>query len=257
MPPPRPSPLYFLRSSLCAPRPEEAPDAERDDHQQDRQARRCSTRRRPTAARRRAARSRRPAHRVPAWRGGGERGGVAPRWRWRQVAHVLTVTPAGVRSGDGFVDQARVQRRVLVGGSAGRRVGGDPGGRAARLRLGVVGRGVRLRRPHAARLVGRADRAHPPRHRHRAAVGAHAGGDGDGRDHARPPVRRPLHPRARRVRARRSSRAGTASRTRSRWPGRASTSTSCAASSPATRPSSTTASSTTCRSPEAWASARR
>ena len=43
--------------------------------------------------------------------------------------------------------------------------GGDPGGRTPRLRLRVDGRGLRLRRPHAARLVGRPHRAHPPRHR--------------------------------------------------------------------------------------------
>ena len=47
--------------------------------------------------------------------------------------------------------------------------------------------------------------------------------------HPRPPLGRPVHPRPRRVAARRSSRAGTASRTRSRSPAPASTSRSSAA----------------------------
>ena len=54
------------------------------------------------------------------------------------------------------------------------------------------------------------------------------GRDGDGGDDARPPLGRAADPRARGVRARRSSRAGTASRSRSRSRGRASTSGSCA-----------------------------
>ena len=77
-------------------------------------------------------------------------------------------------------------------------------------------------------LVRRAHVAHQARHRHRAAVRAHAGRDRDDRADARPSVRRPVDPRPRRVRARRSSRAGTACRSRSRWSAPASTSTSCA-----------------------------
>ena len=61
-------------------------------------------------------------------------------------------------------------------------------------------------------------------------------GDGDGGDHARPPLRRARASSASARPARRSSRAGTASRTRSRSPARASTSTSSARSSPAAEP---------------------
>ena len=63
------------------------------------------------------------------------------------------------------------------------------------------GRGLRVGLPDAAGLVGRLDRADPPRYEHHADVGAHAGRRGDGRDDARPPVRRPVHPRPRRVRS--------------------------------------------------------
>ncbi len=48
------------------------------------------------------------------------------------------------------------------------------GGRTARLRLGVDGRGVGIRRVHARRVDRRAHRTHPPVHRHRADLGAHA-----------------------------------------------------------------------------------
>ena len=96
--------------------------------------------------------------------------------------------------------QARVQHRLLVGGSAGRRARGGQGGGAARLRLGVDRRGLRLRRAHAARLVGRAHERIQLGTAIVQMLGAHAGGDGDGGDDARPPVRRPLDPRPRRVR---------------------------------------------------------
>src|SRR5437763_2569493 len=58
------------------------------------------------------------------------------------------------------------------------------------------GRGVRLRRTDAARVVGIADAAASARHGDRADVGADARGDGYGRDDDGPPLRRPLHPRA-------------------------------------------------------------
>ena len=56
-------------------------------------------------------------------------------------------------------------------------------GRAARIRLDLDGRGLRLGRPHPAQLVGFTDRAGPPRHRPLPAVRPHADRDGDGRDH--------------------------------------------------------------------------
>ena len=49
-------------------------------------------------------------------------------------------------------------------------------------------------------MVGRSDRASAAGHRDRADVGAHAGGDRDGRDDDGPPLRRALHPRPRRLR---------------------------------------------------------
>ncbi len=107
------------------------------------------------------------------------------------------------------------------------------GGRTPRLRLRLDGRVLRLRRPHAAGLVGLAHRARPPRHRRCAS--------------SRPARRRPPPwPRSRSTTspaaasssasacpAPRSSRAGTASPSPSRSPAPASTSTSCARSSPA------------------------
>ena len=54
--------------------------------------------------------------------------------------------------------EARVHHRLLGQRSAGGRARRDPGGRAARLHLGVDRRGVRQRRADAARVVGRAHR---------------------------------------------------------------------------------------------------
>ena len=48
---------------------------------------------------------------------------------------------------------------LIPGASAGRPARGGPGGRAAGLRLGVGGRGLRIRRGHRAGLAGRAGRA--------------------------------------------------------------------------------------------------
>ena len=81
----------------------------------------------------------------------------------------------------------------------------------------------------------------------RPAVGAHADRMRDGRADAGPPLRRPAHPRARRLRARRSSRVGTARSSPSRWPAPASTSTSCARSGPGRRPCTATARTIRCR----------
>ena len=91
--------------------------------------------------------------------------------------------------------------RLLGRGAAPARGEGSARG-APRLRLGVDGRGLWLGRDHAARLSGRADQAHPPRHRHHAARRAPARGGGHGRGHGgRPRGRRPRHRRARRLRA--------------------------------------------------------
>ena len=100
--------------------------------------------------------------------------------------------------------------------------------RGVRLRLGVDGRGVRVRRVHAADVDRRAHLAHQARHRARAAVGTHAGRDGDDGGDARPPLRRPAASSASASPVRRSSRAGTACRSRSRSRAPGSTSRSCA-----------------------------
>ena len=57
------------------------------------------------------------------------------------------------------VTQARPEHGLLGRRPAARHAGDDPRGRAARLRLGLDRRGVRLRLPHAAGLVGVAHRA--------------------------------------------------------------------------------------------------
>ena len=77
---------------------------------------------------------------------------------------------------------------------------GGAGGRAPRLRLGVGRRIVGQRRVHVRRVHRRQHLDHQDRHRHRADGGAHAHRDGDGGDHARPPLQRPPDPRPRRVR---------------------------------------------------------
>ena len=104
-------------------------------------------------------------------------------------------------------------------------------GRAARLRLGVDRRGLRVRRADAAGVVGRADRADQARHGDHAAVGARAHRHGDGGAVARPPVAAGASSPASASPARRWSRAGTARRSPSRSRARASTSGSCARSS--------------------------
>src|SRR5919107_2870036 len=73
------------------------------------------------------------------------------------------------------------------------------GGRDRRLRLGLDGRGLRLRRSHSARLVRRADRAHQARRGDPADPRPLAGDDRDDRGHPRPPLQRPLPARARNV----------------------------------------------------------
>ncbi len=74
------------------------------------------------------------------------------------------------------------------------------GGRAARLRVGLGGRVLRLRRRQRARLAGGADRDDQPRRRDPAGAGAAARGGGDGRGDDRQALRRPLPLRLRPVR---------------------------------------------------------
>ena len=73
-------------------------------------------------------------------------------------------------------------------------------GRGRRIRRRVHRRGVGIRRLHTAGLVGLVDAAGAAGHVGRPAVRAHPDGVRDGRADARSPVRRPAHPRARRVR---------------------------------------------------------
>ena len=128
-------------------------------------------------------------------------------------------------------------------------IGVDPGGRAARLRLGVDRRGVGLRRLLAARLDRRPHLHHQARHRVVQLVGPHADGHRDGRHHHRPHLERPVPCSGSACRARRWSRAGTAGRRTSRWPAPASTSRSsagcCAARSRSTSRASSTSTPTT------------
>ena len=68
------------------------------------------------------------------------------------------------------------------------------------LRLGVDGGSVRLRRHLAAVLARRAHHEDQAGHRHPADLGAHAGVRGDDCGDHRSPLRRPAHPRCRRLR---------------------------------------------------------
>ncbi len=88
-------------------------------------------------------------------------------------------------------------------------------GRGPRLRLGVVGRGLRLRLLHPARLVRRGHQPGPPRHRRLPDGGPHPGGHGHDRPDAWTTSPRAGSSSASAPRARRWSRAGTASPTRS------------------------------------------
>ena len=127
-----------------------------------------------------------------------------------QGTHGRRATPA--RTSDAMMWNAFYladrRRRVKLGYHTGYWSAGPPAGitdaiarcEALGLRLDLDGRGVRLGLPHAAGLVGRGDEQGPARHEHHAAVGPHAGRDGDGRDDPRPPLRRPVRPRPRRVR---------------------------------------------------------
>ena len=108
--------------------------------------------------------------------------------------------------------------------------------RGARLRLGVDRRGLRLGRGDAARLPRRQDAAHPARHRHHAACRAHAGQLPPCRQ--RPSMRSPAAAASSpgsAYRARRSSRAGTASPGASPTGASRTTSRSCARCSAARR----------------------
>src|SRR5262245_36790333 len=90
-------------------------------------------------------------------------------------------------------NEARADARLLRGPDDARH-GSRTRGRAARLRLGLVGRVVRLRRRHAGCLDRRADLTHPRRHGHRTDGRACAGRDRDDRDDARLVLVRALPP---------------------------------------------------------------
>ena len=151
---------------------------------------------------------------------------------------------AGKHPGPEYVPAMASTHDVMLGYNTGYWSAGPPEGaleavkeaERLRVRLGVDGRGVRLRCPHPARLV-----------RARTPSGSASGPASCSSPRA--PRRRRRWPRSRSTtcpadasssvsgrRVRRSSRAGTASPIRARWPAPASTSTSCAASSPAIGP---------------------
>ena len=98
--------------------------------------------------------------------------------------------------------EAGAQSRLLghrAPGRGGRR--GRPGCRARRLRLGLGGGVVRLRRGQRARLARPADRDDPARRGDHAGAGPGAGRRRDGRLHDRRAVRRAVHLRLRPLRA--------------------------------------------------------
>ena len=147
----------------------------------------------------------------------GRRAG-APRARPARPAPLdgtTEVTAARARGARAGSDREASMRLGLnlgySGSSLGHRPHDGPGGGPPRLPLGVVGRGLRLRRGDAARVDRRAHHAHPGRHRDHADPRAHADADGDDGDDARSALRRPLPPRARASPGPRWSRAGTAS----------------------------------------------
>ena len=150
--------------------------------------------------------------------------GGSPR-RSSPRSDALRRRPRGVARED---DEDRPAAGLLGLGAAAQRGGARDGGRPPRLRLGVDGGVLRLRRPDPAGLVGLAHRAGAPRHVAVPALGAHPDRHGHGRADAGPPLGRALRARASGSRGPRSSRAGTASRSPRRWPAPASTSTSCA-----------------------------
>ena len=84
----------------------------------------------------------------------------------------------------------------------GRRGGGRgrEGGRARRLRVGLGGRVLRLRRGQRPRLAGAADLDDQPRRRDPPGPGTASGGGGDGRGDDRQALGRPVHLRLRPVR---------------------------------------------------------
>ena len=118
--------------------------------------------------------------------------------------------------------------------------------RAGRARHRVGGRGLRLRRAQLHGVPGRHHRHHPDRLGHPAHLLAHPDPDRPDRGRHRRHERRSLHPGPGRLRARRSSRAGTACPTRRRWaaPARSSTSATWCGSASG---SPTTAATTRCR----------
>ena len=131
---------------------------------------------------------------------------------------------------------------------------GRAGRRGRRLRVGLGGRVLRLRRRQRARLAGPADDDDQARRRDPPGPRPPPGGGGDGRGDDRQALRAAASSSASAPPARRSPRAGTASPTRSPGAAPASTSKSCARSSPARARSITRASITSCRCPTARAS---
>ena len=193
--------------------------------------------------------------------------------RWTPpLMHVAEIEPAG-RIPDGTLDQAEARRDTLhllppgrpfgvIIGSALHRRNRDEIGfgdrlfrrasrhsgearaarRGARLRLGVDGGSLWLRRGDSAGLPRGAHQPHQARHRHHAARRPHAGERGDvgGDGRCAWPAAAASSP-ASACRARRSSRAGTASPGARPTSASATTSRSCARSSRARRRSRTTA----------------
>ena len=167
-----------------------------------------------------------------------------------RLEHVLVWSSRQLRmSAAWHGPEARSRPRLLVRRAAGRGAPSrSPPAEELGLRLGVDGRGLRVGLLHAAGLVRRRDHARLRLGTAVCQISARTpAADGHDRPHARPPLRRPVRSSASAPRARRWSRAGTASRTRSRWPAPGSTSRSSAGSWPARSRSTSRASTTRCR----------
>ena len=155
-----------------------------------------------------------------------------------------TSAPRVVAQGGAYVrvcaNEARLPARGVVGRGAAPPARTRPARRGARLRLGVVERGLRRRRVEPARLSRRRHRPDQAGHRCGAGVGTHAGRHRHGVRHDRSARgAADASSSASACPGRRSSRAGTASRGRSRSRARATPSRSCARSSSGRARSST------------------